>query len=422
VSKDVPIVIVGAGAAGLSAARYLLDSGRKVLILEANDYIGGRVKSWSSEETGSVELGASVVHFRDKKLFEIAKQRGMLAKKKLAMRFMLNGESVVGFSLILRLKFVDLFKVRKVFQYFYSYRGEDVSLTHLFDMAGLSSNTRRLFCGIYSSALGVWLENIGINSIRNSFKRGKIRFEREVTSEAINGEYLGLLSDYVDAVLPFVQLNSPVIDVDYQGEMAKVTLVNGDVVFASHVIITVPLSILKAQAINFVPPLPLDKQGAIEKLGMGVAAKIVLVFSEAFWGRKVGYLIGCNTGVMFFVQNEHEDQHVLVAYVYDAELVAQNDSELLQSVIDRLDACYASLASQSLQSSHVHNWLHEKYIAGGYSYDAIGSEGCRDVLAESVMDMVYFAGEACINGYAATVDGALLSGERVAKDIELRLS
>jgi monoamine oxidase len=415
VSEGKPIVVIGAGAAGLSAANHLLQSGREVVVLEANDYIGGRIKSHCCADGEVVELGASLIHHRKGYLRKVAENKKALGRRKSSMRFLLNGKPHTEFSLLRQIKFLDMFRIRKVFHHLYSYRGDDVGLAHLLDLAKLSENTKKLFFGMYSSALGTDMNNVGINSLRYSYKRARLRAERDVVAEEVAVEFISLLSEYVDAVSANVRLNSVVTDVNYHVDGITVVLKDGEELLAEQVVVTVPLSILKNNKIRFFRSLPAAKQEAIDALGVGAAAKLVLDFSNAFWGEKVSHLIGCGSEVTFFVASGSANR--LIAYVYGEQLLQQDDETVCKAVLAQLDENYSSQASASFDSFYMQNWLREEYIAGGYSFDAIGSEGSRERLAEPVFDRIHFAGEATIDGYSASVEGAVMSGERAAKEV-----
>ena len=79
-----------------------------------------------------------------------------------------------------------------------------------------------------------------------------------------------------------VQIGTIVEAIHYDGDRVEV-VTNKGAFQGSHVVVTVPLGVLKAQKIAFVPPLPAWKMSAIERIGMGVVEKVVLKFEKAFW-------------------------------------------------------------------------------------------------------------------------------------------
>lgn len=409
-------LVVGAGAAGLSTAYHLLKAGCKVIVLEANDYIGGRIKNLEDDSPYPIELGASLIHDKTQELYTIANRQGMLITKHAKARFIVNGRLIGVIKLLFGLKLSDLFKIRKIFNSFYSYVGKDMPLSYLLTLVGAGGIFRKVFSGVYSSSLGTSIENVGVRSLRYSLVGAGLRAEKDIVSIQVKGAFIQLLSEYVEAVSPWVRLGTVVDSIDYQNDLVSVTTKSGEVVVVNEVVVTVPLSILKSESIKFSPPLPENKQEAIRKLGMGQGVKIALKFKHRVWQKDCSYIIDCDKNITYFIQNHQNGRCALVAFIIEAESCSSNEN-MVDSILRDLDTHFHGMASLAFESAHVQNWSQEKYIAGIYSYDAVYSEGCRETLAESVGDKLYFAGEATVNGHAATVDGALISGKRAAIEI-----
>lgn len=409
-------LVVGAGAAGLSTAYHLLKAGCKVIVLEANDYIGGRIKNLGDDSQHPIELGASLIHDKTQELYAIASNKGMLITKHEKARFIVNGKFIGVIKLLFGLKLSDLFKIRKIFNSLYSYDGKDKPLSYLLTLADVGEIFRKVFSGVYSSSLGTSIENVGVRSLRYSLIGAGLRVEKDIVSIQVKGAFIQLLSEYVEAVSPCVRLGTVVDSIDYQCDFVSVTTKAGEIIIVNEVVVTVPLSILKSESIKFSPPLPENKQEAIRKLGMGQGVKIALKFKHRVWKNDCSYIIDCDKNITYFVQNHQNGRYVLIAFIIDTESCSSNEN-MVDSILSDLDAHFHGMASLAFESAHIQNWSQEKYIAGTYSYDAVYSEGCRETLAESVGDKLYFSGEATVNGHAATVDGALISGKRAAIEI-----
>lgn len=409
-------LVVGAGAAGLSAAYHLLKAGYNVIVLEANDYIGGRIKSLENDSSHPMEIGASLIHDKTQELYAIASRKGMLITRHGKMRFIVNGKFMGVIKLLFGLRLRDLFKIRKIFNSLYSYDGKDKPLSYLLTLVEVGEIFRKVFSGVYSASLGTSIENVGVRSLRHSLIGAGLRAEKDIVSIQVKGAFIQLLSEYVEAVSPCVRLGTVVDSIDYQSDLVSVTTASGEVIIANEVVVTVPLSILKGESIKFSPPLPENKQEAIRKLGMGQGAKIAIKFKHKVWKKDCSYIIDCDKNITYFIQSPQNDRYVLIAFIIGHESCSSNEN-MVNSILSDLDAHFHGMASLAFESAHVQNWSQEKYIAGTYSYDAVHSEGCREALAESVENKLYFAGEAAVNGHAATVDGALISGKRAAVEI-----
>lgn len=210
----------------------------------------------------------------------------------------------------------------------------------------------------------------------------------------------------------------------------------------SIAVVTVPLGVLKSRQINFSPPLPPWKEQAIQHLGFGLLNKLVLVFDKPFWdtttelfgyvgsgkeGSSAGYDLNSYRSsrgkfYMFWNCMVVAGLPVLVTLLagqsaYDCEKMSKED--LVQEALETLALIYPEKVPipRPLESI-VTRWSHDEFAQGSYSF--VGREGTGDdydLLAKSVDDQLYFAGEATSRQYPATAHGAYLSGTKVAKEI-----
>ena len=245
------VIIVGAGAAGLAAARDLTDAGIKVTVVEARDRIGGRV--WTDFSWGlPLDLGASWIHgIRDNPLTQLAD---------------------------------DIDATRMVTDYD-NYRARDangkiVKWRDIPDDFDDVTTIEHEFAADLGELSGRAIEEGG------EFDGDDVLFP---------GGYIRVLESLVDGF--DVRLQTAVDQIDIEDRTVKVNA--GDDLFtAEAVLITVPLGVLKSEAIQFNPPLDSERRGAIERLGMGLLNKTYLRFDEIFWDTDVdmiGY-VGPNRG------------------------------------------------------------------------------------------------------------------------------
>ncbi|CAB9523788.1 Peroxisomal N(1)-acetyl-spermine/spermidine oxidase [Seminavis robusta] len=194
----------------------------------------------------------------------------------------------------------------------------------------------------------------------------------------------------------------------------------------SHVIVTVPLGVLKTNnLLLFEPPLPPSKQGAIQRIGFGVLEKIAMTFPTTFWRtvphrRQDVYHIGVEHPVDFpnFVDvTESAGAPTLVTTtVAKAQLVHDNPQEAVERVQSLLASMFGKLYQEPLDIQTT-QWKTDPFSLGAYMH--FGREmkpGDIELLAEP-HGRIRFAGEATSTEYPSYVEGAALSGQREADRI-----
>ncbi|QIW95841.1 hypothetical protein AMS68_001359 [Peltaster fructicola] len=217
----------------------------------------------------------------------------------------------------------------------------------------------------------------------------------------------------------------------------KIVCTNGKVIEADEVILTAPLGVLKSDMIDFDPPLPDWKQGAIERMGFGLLNKVVLVYDAPFWDESRD---------MFGLLNEPEEKDSLDPQDYEArrgrfyliwnasrisgrpmlmalmaghaaqQAETTDTASLLCEITERLRKVF-TLDVPAPREVIVTRWRHDPYARGTYSYVAQKTQGNDyNLMAKSVGNL-HFAGEATCGTHPATVHGAFLSGLRAAADV-----
>ncbi|KAK0798782.1 hypothetical protein LTR91_009965 [Friedmanniomyces endolithicus] len=218
----------------------------------------------------------------------------------------------------------------------------------------------------------------------------------------------------------------------------KVVCTSGEVIHADEVVITAPLGVLKSDAIDFDPPLPGWKQGAISRLGFGLLNKIVLLYDKPFWDdsrdmfgllNEADQLDSLNPahyaqkrGRFYLIWNASKisGRPMLVALMaghsaHEAETM--NTNSMLNDINKRLRKTFAPNVVPAPTEVIVTRWKRDPFARGTYSYVAPETRpGDYDYMAEPVGNL-HFAGEATCGTHPATVHGAFLSGLRVAADV-----
>eukprot|EP00118_Oscarella_pearsei_P027195 m.310890 g.310890 ORF g.310890 m.310890 type:complete len:745 (+) comp56235_c0_seq1:87-2321(+) len=198
---------------------------------------------------------------------------------------------------------------------------------------------------------------------------------------------------------------------------------------ADAAIVTLPLGVLKkCDAVQFHPPLPEWKNGAIDRLGFGNLNKVILCFESCFWNSKVnlfGHVTNttANRGELFLFWNLYKAPVLisLIAGEAAARAETMRDDVIVERALRVLKGIFGPSRVPEPTETVVTRWKTDKYACGSYSYVASGSSGADyDLLAMPVLNAeagkarLCFAGEHTMRNYPATVHGAFLSGLREA--------
>ncbi|KXS98849.1 hypothetical protein AC578_10863 [Pseudocercospora eumusae] len=218
----------------------------------------------------------------------------------------------------------------------------------------------------------------------------------------------------------------------------KVVCTNGEIYEADEVVVTAPLGVLKSGAIDFDPPLPGWKFGAIDRLGFGLLNKVVLLYDKPFWDDDrdmFGLLNEPETdgsldpsdyarkrGRFYLIWNASKisGRPMLIALMagnaaHEAEWT--DTSTLMNEATDRLRGIFPLVEVPAPLEVIVTRWRRDPFTRGTYSYVAPETRpGDYDLMACSVGNL-HFGGEATCGTHPATVHGAFLSGLRVAADV-----
>ncbi|KAH7844426.1 hypothetical protein Vadar_027859 [Vaccinium darrowii] len=431
------VIIVGAGLSGLAAARQLLSFGFKVVVLEGRNRPGGRVYTQKMGQNGqyaAVELGGSVITgIHANPLGVLARQLSIPLHKVRdnCPLYKPNGDLVD--------KEVDS-KIELVFNKLLD------KVTELRKMGGLANDV----------SLGSVLDTLkGLYAVAKSPEERQLLDWHFANLEYANAGCLSNLSAaYWDQDDPYemggdhcflaggnwrlIKALSEGVPIFYGKAVHSikygndgVEVVSGDQVFqADMVLCTVPLGVLKKRSIRFEPELPERKLAAIDRLGFGLLNKVAMVFPCVFWGEDLD-TFGClneyshRRGEFFLFYSYHtvSGGPVLVALVAgDAaqSFECTDPSTLLHDVLSILRGIYGPKGidvPDPIQTICT-KWGSDPLSYGSYSHVRVRSSGRDyDVLAESVGNRLFFAGEATNRQYPATMHGAFLSGLREASCI-----
>lgn len=409
------VVVVGAGVAGLAAARRLTEAGWRVVVLEATSAVGGRVRT--SRDLGvPFDEGASWIHgTRGNPITEIASAAG-------ARTVELDDESVAA---------IDVGGRRWTAQ---ELADAEADFDELLGQLATEEGEDDLS---FEAALAEWDPGWSDDRLRAFFVSAYLTFDTgdldQLSSTLYDeGEVFGgpevVFTDGYDAVPAFladgldIRLGTPVEAVVWSDELVSVRTAVEDFT-ASAAVVTVPLGVLKAGSIRFSPPLPAEKAAAVAAVGFGCVDKFLFVWDETFWDDTDFLVHTAERRDLFnyFVNLDrlHSGSHALLTFAYAAEARASEDrpdDEIVALVMAHLREMYGPDVPPPTAVRRT-AWGRDPFTGGSYSFTAVTTR-MRDFdrLAEPVGPL-HFAGEHTHRDHFSTVHGAYLSGLRAAEEL-----
>lgn len=405
--KSNPIIIIGAGMAGLAAADRLRAAGLNPLVLEASDRIGGRVRSDRTQ--GVVELGAEFVHGARAATWEILKRANLKTRpyevdETAPRRFSYGGAlQPVGWAMA---EHIEALVARGE-----QYAGPDISLTRWFEQLAPADDPAAILArdriARIEAASPDDLSALAVARERQLNTAGWDNFR-------LPGGYDALATLLAEGTR--IRLNAPVIGVAWASAGAVVTLASGETLPAGAVIVTASLGVLQRGLIAFDPVLPKRKRDAVGRLRMGPASKLILWFRRAFW--PPFSFLGADQQLPSWWRAAEATALVGFAGGPDAiRLGKLGERSAVAVALAELAHVFGPEVHTEFVRGALMDWPNEPWILGGYSYTPVGAGAAREELAEP-LSTLFFAGEATsINGHVGTVHGAIESGWRAAAEV-----
>jgi len=430
------ILIIGAGAAGLAAARDLSRAGWTVTVLEARDRIGGRIFTLSETDSPApIELGAEFIHGRSPALWEIARaahlkihevsehhwyfDNGKLSRSR---DFWRNVQGLMN-----KMKSSD---ADRSFRQFLDSVPDSPDSQRAKDMA-----TRHIE-GFHAANI----DHIGIRGlVKANEAADSIEGNRSFRFQNGYDSLVQALRAEAESYGASFHLNLTVTAIHWQGMQVEVRTSGADVYEASAALITLPLGILQSRqedgGIQFVPELPAAKQSAIEQLAVGNVIRINLMFRERFWEsakvwdehgtavsfRNAGFFHCPDAAIPTWWTQLPLRAPLLVGWIGGpAADRLRSKGALVDQAINSLSLILNAPSAEihrQLEASYVHDWHDDPFSRGAYSYVPVDGLEAQQVLSQPLDNKLFFAGEATCAGHVGTVHGAIQSGQRAAQEV-----
>ncbi len=329
------VVVIGAGIAGLGAARALVERGHPVTVVEARDRVGGRIHT-STIGSQPVDLGASWIHGIDgNPLVALAEQAG-------AERFATDDDSIAVRDIDGETIGADALDEARD-RLLGAVADGGPSVGEAADVGGrtLTADERTLLRYALASEIEhEFAADAGQLSIAAIDEGEEFPGGDEIVPRGFRQLLTPLLGGYE------VRTSTPVARIAHDANGIVVTTDMGETIAADRVLVTVPLGVLQADSIVFDPPLPDAKQASIDRLGMGVLEKVVLRFDTSFWD---------DTDLLGFVgaqPGEFVEWLNLLPATSTPVLVGFNAGSIATNLTTRSDTAVVAAASQALATMY----------------------------------------------------------------------
>jgi monoamine oxidase len=425
-SADAPptetdVIVIGAGVAGLSAAHDLAAGGRKVVVLEARDRIGGRLWTNRSWKGMNLDMGASWIHgAKGNPVTDIAKQLSLETKMTTWENVKLY-ESESGALPASETEHAAKVLKRVVRAGDDAEPGANATVREVADRAArdleLSEHDRLDLEFELTAEVEQDFACDASDLAWSGLEEGK---GDRGDDFLFPGGYDGILGAFTPGL--DVRLGHVVSRIVHDDAGVRVETSRGNF-HAQRALVTLPLGVLKSGNVRFDPPLAGEKAHAVDAMAMGVLDKIYLRFPEIFWPNDAEIFGRVAKGGDFITWINiayYTKAPVLMAFHAGSaalRIEAMTDDEIVAHAVDHLKAMFGADV-KSPEAVLVTRWAQDPFALGSYSHIAKGSTPKdRAALAEPIGDRLFFAGEATERDYPATIRGALESGRREAKRI-----
>jgi monoamine oxidase len=422
-------IVVGAGVSGLAAARLLTRAGRRVVVLEARDRIGGRVHT-DRRDGVATDLGASWIHgINDSPVAAAAEAFGMRTVEFTVGGYQPDSRPIAYYGpdgvrlsdeaaqrYIDDIHAVDATLLETVAESAPDASYRDATEAALARQGWDDERVQRVREYLEHRSeeqYGAWIEDLAAHGLDDDFADG---------DEVVFPDGYDRLPEHLAEGLD-VRLDHVVSRVAWSEDGVTVTTGHGDFAGGSAVV-TVPVGVLRSSSFTIEPPLPQPAAGALGRLTMNAFEKVFLRFPSKFWDDDV-YAIRQQGPEAVWWHSWYDLTGLdgiptLLTFAAGPAAVETRDwdeQRVVDSVLAQLRRLYGDDVGQPTRVDITH-WQDDPFAHGAYAYMTVGSTTAdHDDLATPVGEVLHLAGEATWTDDPATVTAALCSGHRAAQNV-----
>ena len=403
--READVVVIGAGAAGIAAARRIMAANRKVIVVEAASQVGGRCQTDSSTFDVPFDRGARWMHNPDTNpMIKLARAAGLEIttapsgqKIRIGRRNARPGETEEFLAALVRAN-------RAIDE---ASRKSDVSC------ASVLPKDLGDWAGTAEFVLGA---NFAGKDLKDLSVVDKVRAQDRNTAIACR-QGLGTLVAKLAEQVP-LSLSTPASRIAWGSRDVTVETPSGKIV-ARAAIVTVSSNVLASGNIKFTPDIPKRTLDAAAKLSLGSYDRIALQMPGNPLGLSRDDVVieqsnSTKTALMFANMGGSSLCAIDVSGSFGRDLSAQGEAAMVAFAVEWLGKMFGSEVAAAVKKSSATRWNAAPYALGAMSVAGPGGQASRKILSEPIGCM-YLAGEASHETLWGTIDGAWESGERAAE-------
>jgi monoamine oxidase len=426
------VIIIGAGAAGLMAAKELSAAGLEVCTLEARDRIGGRIYSLNDLPFAEqVQGGAEFIHGKLPVTLNLLKEAGLHTVE-------LNGE----IWQVAKGKWnqeSDFYKNVNIVVAKLKSLEADTTMADFMEKNFSEAGHNGLRKSLTEYIEGYYSGKIDKISAKCFLEEWMSEDKEQYRPEAGYGKMINYLAETTTKAGVLIQLSTVVKEIRWSKGQVEVVDESGQSYLAHKVLITVPTGVLTAGEscrgfIKFFPAL-VEKIDAAKQLGFGSVIKVLVNFDEALTDdeslkkhpevnfQKLHMILSGEEIPTWWTQHPQHSS-LLSGWLSGPgaeQLTGSDDEVILDKALRSLSSIFGlplEKVKEKVTWWKVLNWARDEFTRGSYSYSTLHTETARKKLEEPVDNTIFFAGEGLYDGpEMGTVEAALTSGAEVAKKI-----
>ncbi len=404
----IDVAVVGAGAAGIGAARRLASSPLSVLVLEAKDRAGGRAHSLTGRSGAAIDLGCGWLHSAEQNPWvALAEAEGFeIDRSRPSWERRLTGVNMSAAEAREFARAFDAFEAK---------------------LEAAAAEPDRPAAELFDEQTARWRPMLdAFSSYYNGALFGDISVHDYAAYQPTDENWrvvqgYGALVAHTAADLPIV-FEAPVTRIDRTGSPLRLMTAKGEVQ-ARAVIVAVPTTVLAEDRLAFDPPLP-DHAAAADALPLGHVDKCFLALSDPAALPVEMTISGRTTTADTGSYALQPFGRPMIEGFFGGDLAKSLEAEppgaFSAFAIDELAALFGSSLRRALRPLAESRWGADPYIRGAYSHARPGQASARATLRQTVEDRIVFAGEACSAHAFSTCHGAYETGVEAAEAILAR--
>ena len=346
------VIIIGAGASGLAAAKVLEKNNVDYKVLEATNRYGGRLKKDTILADFPIDIGAEWLHSAPITLNKLKGKYGVE---------------------------ID----------------EELIPYHL--------DCTAIWNGTEYKVNSSWQNDFRYNFLPES------KFKNTTWYDFVN-------ENIAKTVLQNIHYNSPVVSIDYSNNKVSVITTDGTTYEADRILVTVPIGVLKSEKISFIPEIKQERKDAIDEITFHPGFKVVMKFSDKFYPDAIECEVDNGEKGYYDIAFGKETQDNILGFLCTGDETQKyynlnSNDEIMDSLLSELDQIFDGKASSSYSGEYVlENWGQYEFALGTWTQAFQEKKSNLKILNQSLDNKVYFAGEINDPYKQMGVPGAILSG------------